>query len=69
MHSIVHDVLARLGEEQRMLLWLREVEGHSYAELAEILEIPLGTVRSRLSAAREALRKIWNGEKLPKEEV
>jgi RNA polymerase sigma-70 factor, ECF subfamily len=69
MVSMVDDALARLAEEQRMLLWLREVEGHSYAELAEILAIPLGTVRSRLFAAREALRKIWNGAKLPKEEV
>jgi len=40
-------------------MWLREVAGYSYAELAEILEIPLGTVRSRLFTAREELRKIW----------
>jgi RNA polymerase sigma-70 factor, ECF subfamily len=58
--SIVHDAWERLPEEQRTLLWLREVEGRSYAELAEILDIPVGTVRSRLFAAREALRKIWH---------
>ncbi len=57
--SIVGDAFRRLPEEQRTLLWLREVEGQSYAELAVILEIPVGTVRSRLFAAREALRKIW----------
>ncbi|MFZ0758705.1 MAG: sigma-70 family RNA polymerase sigma factor [Candidatus Sulfotelmatobacter sp.] len=57
--SIMGDALARLPEEQRTLLWLREVEGQSYAELAVILEIPVGTVRSRLFAAREALRRIW----------
>lgn len=57
--SLVGDAFRRLGEEQRMLLWLREVEGYSYAELAAILEIPVGTVRSRLFAAREALRRIW----------
>jgi RNA polymerase sigma-70 factor (ECF subfamily) len=57
--SIVGDAFRRLAEEQRTLLWLREVEGQSYAELAVILEIPVGTVKSRLFAAREALRRIW----------
>jgi RNA polymerase sigma-70 factor, ECF subfamily len=55
----MEDAFRRLPEEQRSLLWLREVEGQSYAELAETLEVPVGTVRSRLFAAREALRKIW----------
>ena len=57
--SMVGDAFRRLPEEQRALLWLREVEGLSYAELAVILEIPVGTVRSRLFVAREALRGIW----------
>ena len=69
MLSILDDALGHLDPDQRMVLWLREVEGQSYAELAEILAIPVGTVRSRLFAAREALRKIWNDGKLPKEEV
>jgi RNA polymerase sigma-70 factor (ECF subfamily) len=60
--SLVGDAFARLTAEQRSLLWLREVEGQSYTELAAILEIPVGTVRSRLFVAREALRKIWHGE-------
>jgi RNA polymerase sigma-70 factor, ECF subfamily len=59
--SIIGDAMVRLPQEQRLLLWLREVEGQSYQELAAILEIPVGTVRSRLFAAREALRKIWYG--------
>jgi RNA polymerase sigma-70 factor (ECF subfamily) len=57
--SVMADAMQRLPEEQRTLLWLREVEGQSYAELAEILGIPIGTVRSRLFAAREALRQVW----------
>jgi RNA polymerase sigma-70 factor (ECF subfamily) len=57
--SLVGDALARLSEEQRTLIWLREVEGQSYAELAEVLAIPVGTVRSRLFAAREELRRVW----------
>jgi len=58
-NSIMGDALRRLSEEQRTLLWLRAVEGQSYAELAVTLEIPVGTVSSRLFAAREALRRIW----------
>ena len=57
------DLLHQLPEEQRSLLWLREVEGQSYDELAVILRIPVGTVRSRLFTAREALRKIWFSSK------
>ena len=57
--SIMSDALRRLPEEQRTLLWLRAVEGQSYAELAMTLEIPVGTVSSRLFAAREELRRIW----------
>lgn len=56
---IVGDAFAQLSLEQRTLLWLREVEGQSYAELAQCLDIPVGTVRSRLFAAREAFRKVW----------
>ena len=67
--SLVGDAFQRLPEEQRTLLWLREVEGQSYAELAEILEIPVGTVRSRLFAAREELRRVWNGTLKVKEEL
>ena len=56
---LVGDAFAQLPQEQRILLWLREVEGQSYEELALCLDIPVGTVRSRLFAAREALRIIW----------
>lgn len=59
VRSLVSDALGRLPEEQRALLWLREVEGQSYAELAATLGVPIGTVRSRLFAAREALRVVW----------
>jgi RNA polymerase sigma-70 factor (ECF subfamily) len=59
-NSLVSDAFERLNDEQKSLLWLREVEGFSYAELAEILEIPAGTVKSRLFVAREELRRIWH---------
>ena len=57
--SLVTDALSRLSDEERTLIWLREVEGHAYAELAQILEIPVGTVKSRLFGAREELRRVW----------
>ncbi len=56
---LIGDALKRLDPDFRNILWLREVEGYSYDELAGILEIPLGTVRSRLFAAREQLRRVW----------
>jgi len=61
--SLLSDMLKRLPHEQRILLWLRAVEGQSYAELAAILDVPAGTVRSRLFAARYQLRKLWLGVK------
>lgn len=57
----VGDALAALDllpEEQKSLLLLVGVEDLSYAEAAEVLDIPVGTVMSRLSRARERLREI-----------
>jgi len=59
--SLMDDALSHLSEEQRSLLWLREVEGLSYSELADLFGIPVGTVRSRLFTARESLRIVWHG--------
>ena len=53
--------LARLPEEQRAVLLLVALEEMSYEEVAGTLEIPLGTVMSRLSRGRERLRLILNG--------
>ncbi len=52
----------KLNTEQRALLLWVSVEGLSYKEVADILEVPLGTVMSRLSRARQALRQLSDGE-------
>ncbi|CAA9249077.1 MAG: RNA polymerase sigma-54 factor RpoN [uncultured Acetobacteraceae bacterium] len=48
---------SRLPKAQQEALWLIVVEGLDYAEAARILEVPQGTLRSRLSRARDALRQ------------
>jgi RNA polymerase sigma-70 factor (ECF subfamily) len=52
----VQAALARLPEDQRMAVALVLIEGLSYKEAAEILEIPIGTLTSRLARGREALQ-------------
>lgn len=49
--------LERIGEDHREVLVLKELQGFRYAEIAEMLEIPEGTVASRLYHARNALRE------------
>ena len=50
--------LAKLPAEQREVILLVGLEGMAYEEVAEVLGIPAGTVRSRLSRARDALRRL-----------
>ncbi len=52
----VRDALETLTEEHRAILVLREMEGCCYETIAEILDLPVGTVRSRLHRARLQLR-------------
>lgn len=52
----LEEALGELTEDARTVLVLREIEGLDYQEIADALEVPKGTVRSRLARAREALR-------------
>ena len=61
MYQDVLNKLARLPEEQRAVLLLVAVEDLSYADAARVLNIPLGTVMSRLSRARERLQQEIEG--------
>jgi len=60
-YSDVLDKVSQLPEEQRSVLLLVAVEDLSYAEAARVLDIPIGTVMSRLSRARERLLTLMEG--------
>jgi len=55
----IRDVLQRLSPQHRAVLVLRDVEGLDEQAAAAVLDVPLGTMRSRLSRARRTFRKAW----------
>jgi RNA polymerase sigma-70 factor (ECF subfamily) len=61
----VREAIAQLGDEYRSVIVLREIEGCDYETIAEILDLPVGTVRSRLHRARlqlkDALKVVVSG--------
>ncbi|MBQ1187656.1 MAG: sigma-70 family RNA polymerase sigma factor [Peptococcaceae bacterium] len=54
----VQQKLQQMKEEYRMVLVLRELEGHSYEDIADMLNCSLGTVKSRISRARNYLKEL-----------
>jgi RNA polymerase sigma-70 factor (ECF subfamily) len=58
MKARVEEALRKLPEAFRTVVVLREMEGFSYEEIGEILEVPAGTVKSRLTRGRAALKQI-----------
>jgi RNA polymerase sigma-70 factor (ECF subfamily) len=55
--ALIEAALAEINPHYRAALVLREIEGLSYEEIADILETSLGTVKSRILRGREALRQ------------
>lgn len=53
----IQNLIDELKEEYRLAIILRELEGHSYEEIAEMLSCSLGTVKSRISRARQYLKE------------
>ncbi|MEA3108489.1 MAG: hypothetical protein QOI88_3094 [Gammaproteobacteria bacterium] len=58
----VHSAMARLPEDQRVAVSLVLIEGLSYKEAAEVLDVPIGTLTSRLARGREALQALLGNE-------
>jgi RNA polymerase sigma-70 factor (ECF subfamily) len=63
--TLIARAMRNLPERFRQLLVLREIEGLSYRELAAVMGIPMGTVMSSLSRARQALRGALDNEVKP----
>ncbi len=55
--SVVSEALQALPEQYRLAVWLADVEGFAYKEIAEIMDTPIGTVMSRINRGRGQLRK------------
>ena len=56
--EILHEALARLDEDQRTIVLLRDIQDLSYEEISDILDLPRGTVKSRLHRARAELARL-----------
>ncbi len=58
--NVIRSAIEKLPEEMRIAITLREFEGMSYEEIAEAMDCPIGTVRSRIFRAREAIDEKLN---------
>ena len=57
LEKVIYQAIEDLPDELKVAVSLREFEGLSYEEIAEVMECPVGTVRSRIFRAREAIEK------------
>ncbi|POZ89574.1 sigma-70 family RNA polymerase sigma factor, partial [Petrotoga halophila] len=57
-YQMILNIMEKLDDEERLLIKLRDIDGLSYNEISDIMEIPLGTVKSKLHYARKKLRQL-----------
>ena len=55
IETTIHDAISDLPDDLRVAITLREMEGMSYEDIATTMDCPIGTVRSRIFRAREAI--------------
>jgi RNA polymerase sigma-70 factor (ECF subfamily) len=60
--KLLQEALNRLSAEHRTVLVLKDIEGQRYEDIADILDVPVGTIRSRLHRARVELREILEAD-------
>lgn len=63
--AAVHQILACLAPEHREVIVLHDIEGYTHEEIADALEIEVGTSKSRLSRARRTFRERWRASAQP----
>lgn len=61
LSSFLQDALGELPDDQRLAIVLSDVQGYAYDEIAEIMEVAVGTVKSRISRGRSRLRTVLQG--------
>lgn len=62
-NEMVQKCLSTLSEEHRLVLVMREIQGMAYEEIADVLNCSLGTVKSRLSRARQAFKEKFSSQR------
>lgn len=62
-NEMVQQCLNNLSDEHRLVLVMREIQGMAYEEIADVLKCSLGTVKSRLSRARQAFKEKFSKQK------
>lgn len=54
----VHEALQNVSEKNRIVVVLRDIKGFSYSEISDIIDVPVGTIKSRISRGRQELKAV-----------